>query len=137
MPSARSASARPRARSGQTTTLSHSSARLQPSSKRRKKRKRRTPRKDKGRTRLVLMGRRTCLQFLAAFLSVRCCAPRVNEAGAEGNYSMSDDSGARGLFDRWERVWHEGQFDLAPSCVAENYIRHDENGDRTVTRDAY
>jgi hypothetical protein len=41
------------------------------------------------------------------------------------------------LFDRWERVWHEGQFDLVPSCVGDHYIRHDDNGDRTVTRDAY
>jgi hypothetical protein len=43
----------------------------------------------------------------------------------------------RDLFDRWERVWHEGEYDLVPSCVAENYIRHDEAGDRTVTREAY
>ena len=50
---------------------------------------------------------------------------------------MSDDSAMRDLFDHWERVWHEGQFDLVPSCVAESYVRHDENGDRTVTRDAY
>lgn len=28
-------------------------------------------------------------------------------------------------------------FCLVPGCVAENYIRHDEKGDRTVTRDAY
>ncbi|MDF1793301.1 MAG: nuclear transport factor 2 family protein [Thalassobaculaceae bacterium] len=41
------------------------------------------------------------------------------------------------LFDRWELVWREGQFDLVPGCVAENYIRHEESGDRTVTRDAY
>jgi hypothetical protein len=50
---------------------------------------------------------------------------------------MTDQSAMRDLFDRWERVWHEGQFDLVPSCVAERYIRHDESGDRTVTRDAY
>jgi hypothetical protein len=41
------------------------------------------------------------------------------------------------LFDRWERVWHEGQYDLIAGCVQPNYIRHDEAGDRTVTRDAY
>lgn len=41
------------------------------------------------------------------------------------------------LFDRWEKVWHEGKFDLLPGCVAEHYIRHDEIGTRTVTRDAY
>ena len=49
---------------------------------------------------------------------------------------MSDESAMRDLFDRWERVWHEGQYDLMPSCVAEHYIRHDEGGDRTVTREA-
>ena len=31
----------------------------------------------------------------------------------------------------------EGQFDLVPGCVGEHYIRHDESGDRTVTREAY
>ena len=36
------------------------------------------------------------------------------------------ESVLRDLFDRWERVWHEGQHDLVPSCVAEDYIRHDE-----------
>jgi hypothetical protein len=41
------------------------------------------------------------------------------------------------LFDHWELVWHEGQFDLVPVCVGSHYIRHDENGDRTVTREAY
>lgn len=43
----------------------------------------------------------------------------------------------RALFDRWERVWLKGEFDLIPSCVGSHYIRHDENGDRTVTREAY
>jgi len=32
----------------------------------------------------------------------------------------------RCLFDRWERVWHEGQYDLVGQCVQPNYIRHDE-----------
>ena len=50
---------------------------------------------------------------------------------------MPDESTTRDLFDRWERVWHEGQYDLIPSCVGPNYIRHDEKGDRTVTREAY
>jgi hypothetical protein len=43
----------------------------------------------------------------------------------------------RNLFDRWERVWHERQYDLIPSCVGSHYVRHDEKGDRTVTREAY
>jgi hypothetical protein len=41
------------------------------------------------------------------------------------------------LFNKWERVWHEGAFDLVPDCVGEHYIRHDESGERTVTREAY
>lgn len=41
------------------------------------------------------------------------------------------------LFDRWERVWHDGRYDLIPECVGSHYIRHDDNGDRTVTREAY
>jgi hypothetical protein len=49
---------------------------------------------------------------------------------------MSDNALMRELFDRWERVWHEGQYDLIPSCVGSHYTRHDEQGDRTVTRDA-
>ena len=47
------------------------------------------------------------------------------------------DTMQRDLFDRWERVWHEGQYDLVAECVQPNYIRHDEAGDRTVTREAY
>ncbi|MFZ6765096.1 ester cyclase [Pseudoroseomonas sp. WGS1072] len=50
---------------------------------------------------------------------------------------MSGEPVLRGLFDRWERVWHEGRYDLVPDCVAPHYIRHDEAGDRTVTREAY
>ena len=50
---------------------------------------------------------------------------------------MSDESVIRDLFDRWERVWLEGQINLVATCVAEHYTRHDENGDRTLTRDAY
>jgi len=51
--------------------------------------------------------------------------------------AMPDASPLRPLFDRWERVWHEGRFDLFPDCVAPHYIRHDEMGDRVVTREAY
>jgi SnoaL-like domain len=63
--------------------------------------------------------------------------PSAPELPTERNSLMSEQSMMIDLFDRWERVWHEGQFDLVPSCVGEHYIRHDENGDRTVTRDAY
>jgi SnoaL-like polyketide cyclase len=50
---------------------------------------------------------------------------------------VSNEPALRDLFDRWERVWHQGQFDLVPDCVAPQYVRHDEAGDRTVTREAY
>ena len=50
---------------------------------------------------------------------------------------MADESVLRGLFDRWELVWHEGKYELVPECVGLHYIRHDEAGDRTVTREAY
>jgi hypothetical protein len=48
---------------------------------------------------------------------------------------MSDT--VRSLLGRWERVWHEGRYDLIPECLGEHYVRHDEKGDRTVTRDEY
>lgn len=50
---------------------------------------------------------------------------------------MTNEAAVRDLFDRWERVCHEGQYALVPECVAPTYIRHDEGGDRTVTREAY
>lgn len=50
---------------------------------------------------------------------------------------MPEETILRDLFNRWERVWHVGQYDLIAMCVQPNYLRHDEQGDRTVTRDAY
>lgn len=50
---------------------------------------------------------------------------------------MSETAALKELFDRWESVWHEGRFDLIAECVQPYYIRHDEAGDRTVTREAY
>ncbi len=44
---------------------------------------------------------------------------------------------AKELFDRWEKVWHHGQFELVPDCVCPAYIRHDGKGDRVVSRDDY
>ena len=41
---------------------------------------------------------------------------------------MSDESVIRHLFDRWERVWHEGEYDLVAECLAQAYIRHDKSG---------
>ncbi len=45
---------------------------------------------------------------------------------------MSEEM-TRHLFDQWERVWHEGRYDLVPLCVAQVYLRHDESGTRSVT----
>ena len=53
------------------------------------------------------------------------------------NSAVSEENTLRDLFDRWEQVWHEGQYYLIAQCVQPNYIRHDEQGDRTVTREAY
>jgi SnoaL-like domain len=50
---------------------------------------------------------------------------------------MSNVTVLRDLLDRWVRVWHEGQYDLVPGCVAPQYIRHDEIGDRVVTPETY
>ena len=50
---------------------------------------------------------------------------------------MSVDNALKDLFDRWERVWHEGEYALIPECMAQAYIRHDELGDRTVTPTDY
>ncbi|MGJ4944923.1 ester cyclase [Bradyrhizobium sp. HKCCYLS1011] len=50
---------------------------------------------------------------------------------------MTEPTPLRDLFDRWEQVWHDGRFDLVSACVCPHYIRHDEAGDRTVTREAY
>jgi hypothetical protein len=44
---------------------------------------------------------------------------------------MSDESAVRDLFDRWERVWHEGQYGPVSECVGPHYIRHDEVDDQT------
>jgi hypothetical protein len=54
-----------------------------------------------------------------------------------GISSMSEKTVLRDLFDRCERVWHEGQYDVIPTCIGPTHIRHDEAGDRTVTREAY
>jgi hypothetical protein len=50
---------------------------------------------------------------------------------------MSDEAVTRELFDRWQRVWVDGEFALVPSCVGETYLRHEQTGDRTVRREDY
>ena len=90
------------------------------------------------------MKRRACFLLLIALWGAGSATlraaennPAVTEARTGDASSMSEQSMMRDLFDRWERVWHEGRFDLVPGCVGEHYIRHDEQGDRTVTREAY
>src|SRR5271156_5380880 len=90
------------------------------------------------------MKRSACLMLSAALFAVGSVASRASDnapatiaPGLARSSSMSDDLATRDLFDRWERVWHEGRYDLIPGCVGETYIRHDQKGDRTVTRDAY
>jgi hypothetical protein len=61
--------------------------------------------------------------------------PYSRLAGEQAPMSVEDVT--RDLFDRWERVWHNGEFELISSCVAPTYIRHDHLGDRTVTSDSY
>ena len=59
--------------------------------------------------------------FTAAFATIWMTILAPSRATAadlqEGNPPMSEDTTMRDLFDRWERVWHEGQYELVPSCV--------------------
>ena len=43
--------------------------------------------------------------------------------------TMTDD--VRRLFERWDRVWHDRQYDLIHECLGSHYIRHDEKGEGT------
>src|ERR1700678_3702651 len=63
--------------------------------------------------------------------------PNSTETVAARSSSMPDENTMRDLFDRWERVWHQSQYDLIPGCVEPIYIRHDQKGDRSVTREEY
>jgi SnoaL-like domain len=63
--------------------------------------------------------------------------PTATDLQAGRKSSMSEETTLRDLFDRWERVWHEGRYDLISSCIGPTYIRHDEAGDRTVTLESY
>lgn len=50
---------------------------------------------------------------------------------------MTNNTEITALFDRWEKVWHEGRADLAGSCLASVYIRNDETGTRSVKGEDY
>jgi hypothetical protein len=60
----------------------------------------------------------------------RSAAPAPAKPTAE-NTAMKE------LFDRWEKVWHEGKYDLIPASVAKTYTRHDEYGNKTVSAEEY
>ncbi len=36
---------------------------------------------------------------------------------------MATASNLKVIFDRWERVWHEGEYDLIPLCMAQDRVR--------------
>jgi hypothetical protein len=77
---------------------------------------------------------------LACFIvlpTIWMAALSATDLRAQGTSTMAEEKLIRDLFDRWERVWHEGQYDLISTCVGPHYIRHDEQGDRTVTPEAY
>ena len=46
--------------------------------------------------------------------------PTPNDPLSQGKSLMSQETTLRDLFDRWERVWHEGQYDLVAQCVQPN-----------------
>jgi hypothetical protein len=86
--------------------------------------------------------RETSITLLIAIMGASCTSLRAGHLKPKASYpgeinSTPNDSEMIDLFNRWEQIWHEGKFDLMPSCVAETYIRHDQKGDRTVTRDTY
>ena len=66
------------------------------------------------------------------------CLGQRKKGGVVAQKTGSDESEIRDLFDRWEQVWHEGRYDLVPSCVGQVYIRHGgDAGERTVTPESY
>jgi hypothetical protein len=44
----------------------------------------------------------------------------------KGKASISEEKMLTDPFDRWERVWQEGRYDLISVCIGPSYIRHDE-----------
>jgi hypothetical protein len=75
-------------------------------------------------------------RFRTLFFSRVECRCKIDARGWSP-IVMADESALRDLFDRWERVWHEGRFDLVPGCIGPHYIWHGEAGGRTVIREAY
>lgn len=37
----------------------------------------------------------------------------------------------------FDEVWNNGRIELAPDCLCDTYVRHDPQGNRTLTRDEY
>ena len=81
------------------------------------------------------------LSYLIIILLIACnkTTNRSNNKTEEqiNRETINENSSTIALFDRWEKVWEDGQYDLISSCVADKYIRHDNKGDRIVTRKEY
>ena len=79
------------------------------------------------------------LFYLTCLLLVACKTQNVTKNISQNKIPLTtlDISTVDNLFDRWEKVWGKGQYDLIPGCVTENYIRHDMEGDRIVSRNEY
>ena len=80
----------------------------------------------------------SCLLVLLSF----ACKQTTNSSNHSdieqiNKATVNDNASTIELFDRWEKVWQNGQYDLISSCVADKYIRHDTKGDRIVTREEY
>ena len=62
-----------------------------------------------------------CLSFEVRPISHPVLFPRRRLMQGGGEWQefrgMADESVLRDLFDRWERVWHEGKYDLVPECL--------------------
>ena len=86
--------------------------------------------------------KKTAFICLLIILLVACKVP-YTEKGTKGMNQNNktqlalDTASINKLFDRWDKVWRDGQYELMSSCVTPNYIRHDLQGDRIITRDDY
>ena len=76
-----------------------------------------------------------CAAALIGAMSSAVQGPAI--AQSEKGKAMADQSEMIDLFNRWEQVWNKDRFDLAAGCLADNYVRHSEKGNKTVTRDEY
>ena len=50
---------------------------------------------------------------------------------------MPNELVVRSIFDRLERVWHNEEYELVPSCMRQNYVQHDGGAGSIFTREEY